>query len=105
MQSAYGNGRGLASAPRPISISSAISRQEAGIFIATTRRNVVVAGMEKAKGTRRTREDMTRDSRTDLTIDRHKRCSMILQPCHYIVVLGYFLPFRRKAIRIPVASG
>lgn len=108
MQSACGNGRGLASAPRPISISSAISRQEAGIFIATARSVLVAARMEKAKGRRRTREDMTRgDSRTGLTTDRHKRCSVILRPCHFIIVLGHFFSsFSTKSNSyIPVASG
>lgn len=107
MQSACGNGRGLASARGQFQFQVQYPGKKPEYLL---RRHGASSWrrMEKAKGRRRTREDMTRgDSRTGLTTDRHKRCSAILRPCHFIIVLGHFLPsFSTKSNSyIPVASG
>lgn len=63
MQSPGGDSQEVASAARPISISSAISQQEAGEYLLRRHGPSFVEDRE-GKGTRgRTREDMTRDPR------------------------------------------
>lgn len=91
MQSACGNGRGLASAPQAnFNFKCNIPARSRNIYCDDTAKRC--RGRDgKGKRHKKTRENIMRDSRTSLTIDRHKRCSMILRPCHFIVVLGHFL--------------
>lgn len=92
MQSPGSEGRGRICS-QPISISSAISKQEAGIFIA-----MAVGGracsveMEEACGDRTRGYDAMSSLVRFITADRHKRSHMILRPCPRFTLLDQFLP-------------